>query len=464
MMSSNFLARFATRIFDAPLMIMPEKLAIITQALEGRIGPSVLSDLGYVSPEGANLEELPFMQPSASRFVGEGIEMDERGKAQKLPYQRTASGQAIITVSGSLMNRGAYIGAKSGVLSYEGISAQLKAAASDPKVKSIVLDLDSPGGEAVGAMETAALVRKINKEKHVYSVVNGLAASAGYALASGARAIISTESGVSGSIGVVVQHMDMSRAADRAGVNVSFVHAGKHKVDGHSFAPLSNDVRADLQAEVDKYYDLFVSAVAEGRGRRMSAKSVRATEARTFIGQAAKEAGLVDIIGSFDLLLDDLAGSSARSNRRSKHMTLLHDDNELERASAEAKAAGLAEGKKAGNEEGYARGIAEGRELGVAEGHEAGLAAGATAERARISAILTSEVAVGREASANHLAFNSNMSVEEATGFLASVPATTGIAARSASTVSTHTVDTGEKTATMQTIDRQAIYNSVMGR
>ena len=142
----------------------------------------------------------------------------------------------------------------------------------------------------------------------------------------------------------------------------------------------------------------------------------------------------------------------------------LHDDNDILRASAEAKAAGLAEGKKAGNDEGYAKGIAEGRELGVSEGHEAGLVAGAAAERARISAILTSEAAVGREASANHLAFNSNMSAEEAVSFLASVPASTGIAARSASTVSTHTVDTGEKAASLQTIDRQAIYNSVMGR
>ena len=138
----------------------------------------------------------------------------------------------------------------------------------------------------------------------------------------------------------------------------------------------------------------------------------------------------------------------------------LHDDTDL--AAVEAKA--MADGKKAGFEEGRAKGAVEGRELGAAEGHEAGVAAGATAERARISAILDHENAVGREASARHLAFNSNMSADEATSFLASIPATTTIAARAADTVSTLAVDTGEKKADTASLDRQAIYRSVMGR
>jgi len=463
-MSSNYLHRFAERLFNCPLMIMPEKLAIITQALEGRIPQGVLSDLGYTSPEGSILEDLPFMQPSASRFVGENVEMDERGKAMKLPYQRTANGQAIVTISGSLMNRGAYIGAKSGVLSYEGIAHQLKAAASDPKVKSIVLDMDSPGGEAVGAMETAALVRKINGEKPVYAVVNGLAASAGYAIASGAKTITSTETGVSGSIGVVVQHMDMSRAADRAGVSVSYIHAGKHKVDGHQFAPLSQDVRAQLQAEVDKFYDLFVDTVAAGRGRRLSAKAARATEARTFIGQSAVEAGLADAVGSFDALLDDVSRPAPRGAK--KRMTTMgldvFNDVDLANAKAEGVVEGKVEGHATGFNEGKAAGFAEGQAAGKAEG----LAEGAASERARITAIRNLADAEGREATAMHLALTTDLSVEAVAGVLAGVPkaAANTIAARSAETVVTVAADTGERVKQTVSLDREAIYRSVQGR
>lgn len=76
--------------------------------------------------------------------------------------------------------------------SYEGIVHQIESVVRDPKVRNIILDIDSPGGERVGAMETAELIRKANEAKPVYAMVNGMAASAAYALASGAKAIIST--------------------------------------------------------------------------------------------------------------------------------------------------------------------------------------------------------------------------------------------------------------------------------
>jgi len=343
--------------------------------------------------------------------------MDERGKAQRLPYQRTANGQAIVTISGSLMNRGAYIGAKSGVLSYEGIAHQLKAAAS-----------------------------------------------AGYAIASGAKTITSTETGVSGSIGVVVQHMDMSRAADRAGVSVSYIHAGKHKVDGHQFAPLSQDVRAQLQAEVDKFYDLFVDTVAAGRGRRLSAKAARATEARTFIGQSAVEAGLADAVGSFDALLDDVSRPAPRGAK--KRMTTMgldvFNDVDLANAKAEGVVEGKVEGHATGFNEGKAAGFAEGQAAGKAEG----LAEGAASERARITAIRNLADAEGREATAMHLALTTDLSVEAVAGVLAGVPkaAANTIAARSAETVVTVAADTGERVKQTVSLDREAIYRSVQGR
>ncbi len=209
---------------------------------------------------------------------------------------------------------GAVQGASSGVTSYEGIQYQLKTAAADASVHSIILDIHSPGGEAIGAFETGALVREVAKSKKVVAVVNGMAASAGYAIASGATDIVTTESGLSGSIGVLMMHVDYSKWLDSEGVKPTLIFAGAHKVDGNAFEPLSDAVKSDIQAEVDHFYSLFLNTVAEGRGSRLTVEAARKTEARCFIGEAAVSAGLADRVGTFETVLADLTRAPGRSS------------------------------------------------------------------------------------------------------------------------------------------------------
>ncbi|SFO25851.1 signal peptide peptidase SppA [Bradyrhizobium sp. Ghvi] len=287
-MSSLF--HIADRIVNRPLMILPEKLALIASVLEGRIGV-----------DATELQEIAQAAPDASRFVGTTLGRDGRSKA----YQ-VQQGVGMIPVLGSLVNRGAWIGARSGMTSYEGLAFQLAQAAADPEVKSIILDIDSPGGEAVGAFEMADKVRSIAKSKPVTAVVNGMAASAAYAIAASASKIVIAPSGIAGSIGVVLMHVDYSAALDQKGIKPTLIHAGAHKVDGNPYEPLKASVKSDLQAEVDNFYGLFVSGVVKGRNGRMTEQAVRGTEARTFIGQAAVDAGLVDAIGTFESALLEL--------------------------------------------------------------------------------------------------------------------------------------------------------------
>lgn len=252
------------------------------------------------------------MAPSASRFVGV-----QQGGA---PYRMTDGGTAVITIAGALINRAAILGEHWGISSYEGLGHKIGTAGRDPKVHAIILDLDSPGGEAIGAFEAAALIRAVDQAKPVFAIANGMAASAAYALASGCRAIIATPSAIVGSIGVVALHADFSRALDKAGITPTFIHAGAHKVDGNPYAPLSAEVRADLQAEIDRFYSLFLTAVEAGRGDRLTAEAARKTEARTYIGADAQRVGLVDEIGTFAELLGE---AEKISNRRAapRHST-----------------------------------------------------------------------------------------------------------------------------------------------
>jgi signal peptide peptidase SppA len=245
------------------------------------------------------------------RFDGEPrgpLVKNAYGDAYIQTRYRFRNGVALITVEGSLVNRGAYIGAASGLTSYEGVTAQFAAAAADPDVKTILLDLDSPGGEAGGAFELADFIHAIAQEKPVVAIVNALAASAAYAMASSASRIVTTPSGVAGSIGVVMLHLDQSRRMDQLGVTPTLIYAGGHKVDGNPFEPLPEAVRADLQAEVDQLYAMFVATVARGRPD-LSEDAIRATEARTFLGAEAVGVGLADDVGAFVDISEELQRS-----------------------------------------------------------------------------------------------------------------------------------------------------------
>lgn len=294
------LIHIADRVLNRPLLITRDKAQVVLSVLAGRIGVN---------------------SPEASRFEGSMEVADDNGRVSTKPY-RVANGVAIITITGSLVNRGAWIGASSGLTSYEGISHQIKTAAADPAVHSVIIDLHSPGGEAVGAFETAALVRDLAGKKPTVAVVNGMAASAAYAIASGAREIVTTETGVSGSIGVVLLHADFSRQLDREGITPTLIHAGAHKVDGNPFEPLSADVREDLQAEVNAFYDAFLTTVAKGRSGRLSKAAARKTEARTFIGSAAVDAGVADRVGSFESVLAELTRASGRSTVQQRRTSM----------------------------------------------------------------------------------------------------------------------------------------------
>jgi signal peptide peptidase SppA len=294
----TFLARVADRALNRPLLITPDKAATIMAVLSGRIRIDA-TDLA----------------PEASRFVGDASDRDATGRrGAPLPYMRTADGVAIISITGSLVNRGAWIGSYSGLTSYEGIQHQLRTAEADARTKAVIIDLSTPGGEAVGAFETAAAVRRLAAAKRTIAIVNGMAASAGYAIASGASEIVTTETGVSGSIGVVLLHADYSEQLADEGIKPTLIFAGAHKVDGHPFGPLPDSVKADLQAEIDAFYGLFLRTVALGRGARLNVIAARNTEARTFIGEGAVKVGLADRVATFDSLLAELSALPAPAN------------------------------------------------------------------------------------------------------------------------------------------------------
>lgn len=411
---SNLL-HYVSRAVERPLMIMPEKLAVIAQVLEGRIGIDASSLQTLVDEK-----MLAYVnKPAANRFEGdlqttEGEILKRRVSIK--PY-KVSGNTAIISVVGSLVNRGAWLGSYSGMVSYEGFQHALSAAAKDSSIASILLDIDSPGGEAVGAFEAGEAVARANAVKPVVAFVNGLCCSAAYAIAAHASRIEASTTSLLGSIGVVMMHVDQSTRLHNMGVKPTFIFAGAHKVDGNPFEPLSQSVRADLQAEVDKFYDLFVAHVAAGR-KGLSAKAVREQEARTFVGSDAVERKLADAIGTFETTL-------AGMQRRNSKTRTMKMDNDTPIYTAEQHTnlvnAAVSNARTEATQQVTQTLTAE-HTTTLAAAVGAARIEGAAAERERISAVLALPEAKGREGAAMHLAMTTTMNAEQAKPVLAGLP------------------------------------------
>ncbi|MEP9370602.1 S49 family peptidase [Mesorhizobium sp. KR1-2] len=274
-------ARVAAQFFGAPLLLRQPEADVIGAYIRSRM-------LGA--------------GPDANRFQGQ-----EQGDPSTRRWKgyRKEGNVGVVSILGELVNRGAWLGASSGLTSYEGIAQQMRNAAADPDVRSIILDIQSPGGQALGMNETARLIRQVNADKKVVAVVNAMAASAAYGLSSGASEIVITESGVAGSIGVLLVHADKSVALERAGITTTVIKAGDEKAIGNPYQALSNEDRSVLQAEVDRVMDGFVRLVSNHRPK-LSAKAIRDLQAGIRIGEDAVKAGLADRLGSFEDVLADL--------------------------------------------------------------------------------------------------------------------------------------------------------------
>ncbi|WP_420588040.1 S49 family peptidase [Marivita sp.] len=280
-------ARIAARAFNTPLLVEPTK----AMAFLSGLGPRVLGRRIDLADELGVPDSMVAPSARASILAGGLTERLQQNGNAAYPI---VDGIAVIEIAGVLIHRGGWIGQSSGQTSYEGIATQIEAAASDPAVRGIALEIDSFGGEVAGVFDLADRIRAIRGSKPVWAFVAEHAFSAGYALASQADRILLPRTGAVGSIGVVVMHADLSGQLDQDGVRVTLVHSGQHKVDGNPYEPLPENVRDDIQREIDVLRFLFAETVAAGRAERLNQDAALATEAATYRGTDAVAAGLAD--------------------------------------------------------------------------------------------------------------------------------------------------------------------------
>ncbi len=221
---------------------------------------------------------------------------------------------AQISIQGSITRRSSLWSDFFGGASVEATLQALRNVAADPDVKTVLLNIDSPGGTVDGLPELAAEIRTLRESKHIVALANSLAASAAYWLAAQADEVVATPEALVGSIGVFTVHQDYSAMMERLGVKQTYIHAGKYKVEANPDQPLTEEAAQHLQGIVDEAYGLFISDVAKGRG--VSAATVRSDygEGRVLTAKDAKAAGLIDRIAGYHETVARLTGVKAESD------------------------------------------------------------------------------------------------------------------------------------------------------
>ena len=226
-------------------------------------------------------------------------------------------GVAIISIEGVVAKKMNMFSQISGGASSQLARQSLLDAKSDPAVHSIIQYIDSPGGTVDGTQTYSETVFAAREAKPIVTLASGTMASAAYWFGSAASAVYIADGTTSvGSIGVVAAHQDISAAEASRGIKTTELTAGKFKRVASQYAPLSEEGRQSIQAQLDYMYSMFVGDVAKHRGVSADVVLRDMAEGRMFTGQQALDAGLVDGIMSLDALVEKLnrdRGASGRS-------------------------------------------------------------------------------------------------------------------------------------------------------
>jgi signal peptide peptidase SppA len=246
-------------------------------------------------------------------------------------------GVGIIPVYGLLTKNESFSCPFFQMTSYEDIKDAIDVALNDAEVKSILLHIDSPGGEVSGLFDLADFIYESRDEKPIYAVADDYAFSAAYAIASAASKIFVNRTSGVGSIGVIATHIDQSAYDKKEGIKYTTIFAGAKKNDLSPHAPISEEAIADLQREVDRLYEMFVATVA--RNRNVSTAQIRATQAGLYYGTESVALGLADETANFRKCLSLIGGEKMTEDTDTYKAEVLEISKLCKLAHAESKLA-----------------------------------------------------------------------------------------------------------------------------
>lgn len=262
--------------------------------------------------------------------------VEKRDREIKIEDARVDGGVAVIPISGVIAPHARLVNGASQPrgTSVGAIRKQMRAAIGDPSVHTLLFDIESPGGSVQGIDDLAEEIRAARDAKRIVAHTDSLMASAAYWLASQAHEVYATRSADVGSIGVYAVVDDYSKRYESTGVKTHVVSSGGHKGAGVPGTEITAEHLAEFQASVDATNDLFVAAVAEGRG--VDEKGVRKSwnTGQTWMGSRASSLGLIDGVETFEGLLGRLQREQGEQSSTERAARAANMESETEEGDA----------------------------------------------------------------------------------------------------------------------------------
>lgn len=182
----------------------------------------------------------------------------------------------------------------------ESIRKALDSIADEPRIRAVVLRVNSPGGSAVASEVILQAVREVQNQKPVIVSMGNVAASGGYYVSSRANRIFADATTITGSIGVVAGKLATDQMWRRIGVNFTAVQRGRNAGLMRSAKAWSKPEKEEIQGWMDEIYDVFKRHVTEGRKDKLKKPIDEIAGGRVYTGAQALELGLVDELGSLN--------------------------------------------------------------------------------------------------------------------------------------------------------------------
>lgn len=247
-------------------------------------------------------------------------------------YLRVSQGTAILPIMGGLTHRASGMDAlcTGGMSSYAGMMKAFDEAIADDSIDRIVMHVDSGGGQATGCFDLANHIMANRGKKPIIAYVDGMSASAAYALSCAADEVIASPHADVGSIGVIMVHEDYSKMLAKEGIEATIIKAGANKGMGSPYAPLSKEAKESMQSRIDDLYDGFTGLVSQARGSKMSQQDAKDTEASVFNAQDALKVGLIDKIMTPDEFVAYISPSNTSSSVAHKPVLAQAEESNVE--------------------------------------------------------------------------------------------------------------------------------------
>ncbi len=202
------------------------------------------------------------------------------------------------------------VGILGGTSDIEDVITQLDKARKTGNIKGVLLIINSPGGAPVASHELVRAIERVKEQKPVVAWIADVGASGAYWAASACNRTVADELSVTGSVGVISQHMDYGGLYDKLGINTTIIKGGRLKDAGASHRPLTDEELELIQEIVNTTHTVFIQDVIRNRGLTTE-QALAVSTGRLFVGIQAKDIGLVDELGGKNdalRVVTDLAG------------------------------------------------------------------------------------------------------------------------------------------------------------